>query len=256
MAFKLRPSEFKIIVFTAFCSLVFCLFAAIYFNLARHEIDNLNYNTNSTSYNKMVNGIQSLNYSTLSYSEYVAQTNSIFTTYFNSQQKDYNDFTNSKNIASYHLYSASRAEAYSLNGYLAIPVFYMFFTASSIFGKDFRAKRMNIMYYRYYWFGTGLFFGGLALLGGSLYEYGRQETQYGVSMFIAGELMIIVGCYILREKTPDKLPDGYVPSDEEAGNNNGNNLNQNQVYGEGPGQQYPQYGSRQGEVSSSAPYQS
>src|SRR5690606_13278967 len=112
----------------------------------RHKIDDLVCNANQTSYNEMVNSIQSLNYSGMSYSDYIAQTNSIFANYSNNLQQYYDEFNSDKQSSSYRLYTASRAVSYGLNGILAFPVIYMFFTASHNFGKNFRAKRKNIIY--------------------------------------------------------------------------------------------------------------
>lgn len=256
MPFKLRPSEFNIIVFTAFCSLTLSLFSAVFFNVERHEIDNLDYNTNITNYNEMVSSVQSLNVSVLTQSEYITQTNNIFFVFFNDTQKNYNDFKNSKNSTSNKLYTASRAVAYCLNGILGIPTLYMFFTATTNMGKNFRAKRKNIIYYRYYWIGISSFFSGLGLIAGSFYSYGRRETQNGVGIFIAGELLIIIGCYILREHVPANYPGGYVDPNEdvgdrsqnlEEGKNNLNKQNQQAPY------QHNSQNRIQGEPS--APYQ-
>jgi hypothetical protein len=215
MPFKLRQWEFNIIVAASVCSLALCIFSAVSFNLERHKLDDLTCTTNATNYNTMVNSIQELNIATMSQADYIAQTNAIFANYSAGLQQDYNDFEDTKSSSSYRLYTASRAVAYTINAVLAFPVMYMFFTASHNIGQNFRAKRKNIIYYRMYWLGIIMFFVGLGLLAGSFYAYGKEDTQIGVGLFIAGELIIIAGCYFLREYVPDRLPDGYVESDED-----------------------------------------
>lgn len=233
MPFKLRPCEFNIIVFASVFCLALCLYAAVYFNLQRHKMDQLDYEFNSPSYNDMTKSIQELNCSVLSQTSYIAQTNEIFETYYESMQSYHDDFNHDKKYTSGNLYTASRILAYGLNGILAIPALYMFFTASGNINKNFRAKRKNVCYYRNYWLSLVMFFVGLGLLGGSFYAYGKEQTQIGVGIFIIGELMIIAGCYILREYVPTNVPNGYVESDEDIeggqGQYPGPGPNQNQL---------------------------